>query len=155
MATRKVVINKCYGGFGLSHKAVMRYAELKGIKLYPWVDDSGKKVYGDRTTLDNPEIWGCIHYTTVPQEEYEKIKEQERQKPVGTGRFTKSNEVFFSCGDIPRDDPDLVRVIEEMGKEANSRFAELEAVGIPANVEFTIREYDGIEWIAEEHRTWE
>ena len=32
----KVVINACYGGFGLSHKAIMRYAELKGFKLYPW-----------------------------------------------------------------------------------------------------------------------
>ena len=31
----KVVINACYGGFGLSEKAVMRYAELKGLTLYP------------------------------------------------------------------------------------------------------------------------
>jgi hypothetical protein len=29
----KIVINRSYGGFGLSRKAVMRYAELKGIKL--------------------------------------------------------------------------------------------------------------------------
>ena len=29
----KVVINKCYGGFGLSDDAVERYAELKGINL--------------------------------------------------------------------------------------------------------------------------
>lgn len=30
----KVVINACYGGFGLSHEAVLRYAEIKGITLY-------------------------------------------------------------------------------------------------------------------------
>ena len=30
----KVVYNNCYGGFGLSHAAIMRYAELKGITLY-------------------------------------------------------------------------------------------------------------------------
>jgi len=30
----KVVINTCYGGFGLSHEAMLRYAEIKGIKLY-------------------------------------------------------------------------------------------------------------------------
>lgn len=30
---QKIVINRCYGGFGLSHQAVMRYAELKGINL--------------------------------------------------------------------------------------------------------------------------
>ena len=31
----KVVINKCYGGFGLSDAAMHRYAEIKGITLYP------------------------------------------------------------------------------------------------------------------------
>lgn len=29
----KVVINRCFGGFGLSDMAVERWAELKGIKL--------------------------------------------------------------------------------------------------------------------------
>lgn len=29
----KVVINTCFGGFGLSDEAVERYAELKGINL--------------------------------------------------------------------------------------------------------------------------
>ena len=29
----KVVINRCFGGFGLSDAAVERYAELKGINL--------------------------------------------------------------------------------------------------------------------------
>ena len=35
----KVVINKCFGGFGLSHKAVMLYAGMKGIDL-KWTKDS-------------------------------------------------------------------------------------------------------------------
>lgn len=30
---QQIVINRCYGGFGLSHEAMMRYAELKGINL--------------------------------------------------------------------------------------------------------------------------
>ena len=34
----KVVINKCYGVFGLSVDAMLRYAELKGFELYPFVD---------------------------------------------------------------------------------------------------------------------
>jgi len=29
----KVVINKCFGGFGLSHEGVMRYAELSNMNL--------------------------------------------------------------------------------------------------------------------------
>lgn len=31
----KIVINTCFGGFGISNKGVMRYAELKRITLYP------------------------------------------------------------------------------------------------------------------------
>ena len=29
----KVVVNACYGGFGLSHDAIMRYSELAGLNL--------------------------------------------------------------------------------------------------------------------------
>jgi hypothetical protein len=29
----KVVINRCYGGFGLSHDAIVRYCALKGLNL--------------------------------------------------------------------------------------------------------------------------
>jgi hypothetical protein len=32
----KVVINTCYGGFGLSEAEIWRYAELKGVGLSPY-----------------------------------------------------------------------------------------------------------------------
>lgn len=41
----KIVINKCYGGFGLSNKAIEHYAKLKNIELenrpakYPFSKD--------------------------------------------------------------------------------------------------------------------
>jgi len=31
----KIVYNSCFGGFSLSEAAIMRYAEIKGIKLWP------------------------------------------------------------------------------------------------------------------------
>ena len=37
-AVMKVVINKCFGGFGLSEKAILRYAELKGLTVWPKKD---------------------------------------------------------------------------------------------------------------------
>ena len=148
----KIVINSRFGGFGLSHKAVMRYAELKGIKLYAWVDALVKSVYGKDIPISEATF---VHYTLVPEEEYEAILEQEREKPIEVGRFEKSNELYFSDKDIPRDDPDLIQVIRELGKQADSKCSKLKIVNIPKDVEYEIEEYDGNEWISEKHRRWE
>lgn len=48
----------------------------------------------------------------------------------------------------------LIQVVEELGKEANGRCADLSIIEIPDDVEWQIEEYDGKEWIAEKHRTW-
>lgn len=56
---------------------------------------------------------------------------------------------------VQRDDPYLIQVINELGEKANTRYCKLKIVEIPADVEWTIEEYDGLEWIAEKHRTWE
>ena len=54
-----------------------------------------------------------------------------------------------------RDDPNLVRVVECLGSEqASGRCAYLEVIEIPDDVEWEIMEYDGMEWVAEKHRTW-
>ncbi len=56
--------------------------------------------------------------------------------------------------DLKRDDPDLVAIVEELGEKASGRFAKLAVVEIPDDVEWGIEEYDGVEWVAEDHRTW-
>jgi hypothetical protein len=45
-------------------------------------------------------------------------------------------------------------VIEEMGKAANSWAADISIVEIPDDVQWHIHEYDGLEHVAENHRTW-
>ena len=61
----------------------------------------------------------------------------------------------WSETDLLRDDPVLVRVIEELGgEEAGGSAAVLKVVRIPADVNWCIQEYDGQEWVAETHRTW-
>jgi len=60
----------------------------------------------------------------------------------------------WSYYDIERNDQYLVRVIEELGDDANGRFSELKLVNIPDEVEWQIEEYDGLEWVAEKHRIW-
>ena len=149
---KEIVINNCYGGFGLSHKAVMRYAELKGIRLYPFFDDITKEVYGERATLDNPEV--MVSYALVAEAEYKKIEAEEQGKPIALGRYEKSNALYFSESNINRTDPILIQVIRELKSKANSRYSKLKIVKIPNDVEWTIEEYGGIEWVAEKHRTW-
>ena len=61
---------------------------------------------------------------------------------------------YLSNYDIDRDDPDLIAIIEKLGKEANDEFAELSIVEIPAGVKWIIEEYDGLEHISEKHQTW-
>lgn len=60
----------------------------------------------------------------------------------------------FYQWEAKRDDPALIQVIETLGEAANSRYAKLKIIEIPDNVEWQIEEYDGYEWVAEQHRTW-
>ena len=61
----------------------------------------------------------------------------------------------WSDHDLLRDDPVLVRVVEELGGDAaGGAAADLNIVTIPADVSWTIQDYDGMEWVAERHRTW-
>lgn len=53
-----------------------------------------------------------------------------------------------------RSDPDLIAVIEEMGQASWGWAAEIAIVEIPDDVKWHIHEYDGIEHVAEDHRTW-
>lgn len=43
----KIAISICHGGFNLSHKALLKYAELKGIKNYDEMGDFGWLVSDD------------------------------------------------------------------------------------------------------------
>ena len=133
----KIVINTCYGGFGLSEKAVMRYAELKGLTVYPersplhttyWLVPEGERE--DQT-----------NFHTWPLEE----------RRASNARLAK--QVWYER-EIPRDDPALVQVVEELGAKANARFADLAVVEIPDGVAWQIGEYDGLEHVAEKHRVW-
>lgn len=92
---RRIVINDCYGGFGLSKEAINLYTEMAGI--------------------------------TDPS---------------------------FYDREVARDDPYLVEVVKKLGSKANGAHASLKIVEIPGDVSWHIAEYDGNEWVAEDHRTW-
>lgn len=64
--------------------------------------------------------------------------------------------VSANGGDIPRHDPVLIQIIEELGeKAARGCYCILKIVDIPDGVEYIIvEEFDGSEHIAEKHRIW-
>lgn len=95
----KVVYNACYGGFGLSHDAILRYATLVNLPI----------VY-------NQGVYTC-------------------------------NGEYFSKRDIPRTDPHLIQVIEEMGRDVSSSFAELTIRELPTGTKYCIIEDDGKETV--------
>ena len=133
----KIVINACYGGFGLSEKAVMRYAELKGLTVYP----EGTGIFTIYWLVPEGERENQTNYYTWSLEEQQ----------ASNKRFAKQ---VWCEREIPRDDPALVQVVEELGADANARFAELAIVEIPDGVAWQIEEHDGYEHVAEKHRTW-
>lgn len=94
----KIVINRCYGGFGLSKEAY----DFLGIKC--------------------EERWG----NWFPKDFVE----------------------------VKRNDPKLVECVETLKEKANGNSAKLRVVEIPDDVNWYIDEYDGIETVEEQHRSW-
>ena len=138
----KIVINACHGGFGLSDEAVIRYHEIKGVPL--WITKD--KQYNSIT-----------HYWLVPESERIEDVGDEFYKMTMDERNAynqKWSEQTFSVYDLKRDDPVLVQVVEELGDLVNSRYSELKIVDVPDDIFWEIGEYDGLEHVAEVHRTW-
>jgi hypothetical protein len=54
-----------------------------------------------------------------------------------------------------RTNPELIRVVKKLGKDADGECAELKIVKIPNDIEWFIEEYDGNEWVSEKHRIWD
>lgn len=133
----KIVINSCYGGFSLSNIAEKEYLKRIGKESYFYafqLDGTYKKVSensDDILTLTLTKDFGeIIRRGDIP------------------------NDVHFGGRDIKRNDPILVSIIENMGKKANGRYAELKVIEIPDGVDWEISEYDGHETIEEKHRSW-
>jgi len=77
-------------------------------------------------------------------------------KGIELGTYNKSYCFYenLSVHDIPRNDPALIQVVEQMGEASWSMYSELKVIEIPNDVNWYIEEYDGQEWVAERHRTW-
>lgn len=58
----------------------------------------------------------------------------------------------FKC---ERTDLDVIELFEEWGtRKSSGGYASLKLIEIPDDVDWVIEQYDGVEWVAEVHRTW-
>jgi len=133
----KIVVNRCYGGFGLSAKAIKKYLSLKGKDAFFYEHDRTNYSMAKKVDLDSD----YSHCVTIDCGDYcssEKL----------------NNAGYFSTYNLDRTDKDLIKVVEELGEKANGRYARLKVVEIPDDIEWEIDDYDGVETIHEKHRSW-
>ena len=143
--SRKIVINSCYGGFGLSTLAIKEYMKLKGKQVYFYESDlSDYKNIKYKKINDNTDGMFIFCFTKDFGENFSNIDIPDKEL----------DQYIFSDRNIKRDDEDLVKVVEELKNNSNTMCSNLKIVEIPEDVEWQIEEYDGNEWIAEKHRTW-
>lgn len=136
----RIVVNRCFGGFGLSTEAVK------------WLIAHKSELIRTRSFSE--------YYGSKKLDEYER----QNWKSVGDGFYTTQHECILydeKCTtvwslnyDLKRTHPDLIAVVEALGEGVNGQFAKLEIVEIPNGIEWEINDYDGSETIEEKHRSW-
>lgn len=154
----KIVINKCYGGFGLSPLAVKTIAKRQGKSCFFFThnyNDEGNE-YMPVTGLPEGLFWTAFSVPNpdevlISQKTWHKMTQEEKEK---SNALYESIELDSRYDRENRSNPLLVSVVEELGSAADGSCADLAIVEIPDGTEYTIEEYDGLEHVAEAHRTW-
>jgi hypothetical protein len=144
----KVVVNRCFGGFGLSPKALLwlwdRGVKEIGtpVKDYYGGDSEYNQIHGGWEVRFHEDLAKWRSY--IATEKYS----------VVLTVFSPDLKYALSDMDIERTHPLLIECVETLEVESFGWAADLEVVEIPDGIEWEIEENDGQETIAEKHRTW-
>lgn len=130
----EVILNKCYGGFGVSDAAYRMYAAKSGLDLFAY------DVSGNRLPVGSSNF--CVTYYTKDFGEHLDRKNEDTRG------------YFFRLDDSHRTDPLLIEVVKELGDDADSAFSKLKIVDIPDGMDYVIDDYDGIETLHQKVMEW-
>lgn len=155
----KLVINKCFGGFGVSHACLWELIQRKAacVKVTPIDEYFGK---GERKQEWLARDREYLSRSEKPDPFLKTLPEGWQASFMGSVLYDLNAGKVYGINDRydaapAREDPDLVALVEERGSEwASSSLAKLEVVSIPDGVDYEIDEYDGIESVHEKHRVW-
>jgi len=122
----KIVVNRCYGGFGLSDAACEWLMKNRGYTL------------GNGKITEDWETFNIVTYDGF----------------MSTYAILSTPDEVSSDDNKFRTHPDVIAVVEALGKGANGSCAGLEIIEIPDGINWHIDEYDGVETVHEAHRSW-
>lgn len=137
---KKVILNKCFGGFDVSKEAYMLYAKKKGLTLYLYESEFINRKFIYKKANDDNSIFR--HYFIKDMGDNVEISNEDYEK------------YCLYLKDEHREDPILIEVVEELGEKASGRFGNLKVVEIPDDLEYVIDEYDGIETLHQKVEEW-
>lgn len=138
----KIVINNCFGGFGLSDEGYEKLIEW-GVPVQRYVPqerDLKTNLYLPQPANDGEVIFDR-DLTEAPSASSLAMRRLDGRYHDGWLRESRSHAL-------------LVRLVEELGSAASGNYANLKVVEVPEGVDWEISEYDGSEHVAEVHRTW-
>lgn len=148
--TKEIVINKCYGGFGLSNEAYEQLIKW-GIPVRKYINEKRNPktgLYDIKESENEGEVIFDKELTPKGEDSYNDIYWKFK------GMSSISRRYWETWLEKNREYPLLLKVIKKLGKKASSRVAALVIVEIPVDIEYEIKEHDGFEHIAEKHKTW-
>ena len=131
----KIILNKQSDGiFSVSDKGYRLYCEKIGKTAYLY--NEYKYDMGYLYRIDNDTDKDNRHYVCCVKD-YGKyfVKESE----------LKEKDILYLSADEYRENPILVEVVEELGKEASDKYSDLRVINIPDNVDYTIDTQNGVE----------
>ena len=161
----KIILNKCFGGFGFSPKVYVEYAKRKGIDLFVYDEKHSNKSMFDyettyfkvpleQITFDNYAFASVNvnnrlfmpHFCTMDLGD--SFSNKDKQK------YNALNKHSLYLNEHYRTDEVLISIVEDLGSEANGKFADLKIVEIPDDLDYVIDDYDGIETLHQNVPTW-
>lgn len=148
----KIIINRCFGGFGISTEALKELVKRNAACIESYTP---KHYYGgDSENYIRKNEWES--WWEKDFAEYKNIGDGMMAHPSAFNIFKDG--LLYSLKDRGlkevRTDKDLIDVVNTLGEKSFGMCAELKVVEVPDGIDWEIDEYDGLETIHEVHNSW-